>query len=134
MIYTMENIKQYEKLPITEQQIKKFIWWCKNFSGKWKTVKVGSGETETTFISYESNGKKFINAKNVFMDRTWAYDSKKDTISVFHDDTNTLWRTLVKDWELDQKNLENDLKWFQYCIPSLKERISKKIKNVFIDK
>ena len=93
-----------------------------------------SGGGGTTFTSYEKDGKKCINAKNVLMDTTRTYNPKENTISVFHDDTNTLWRTLTEDWQLDQKSLESDLNWFKDCVPPLKERISKKIKNVFTDK
>lgn len=127
----MENIHQQERLQITEHQIKEFIWWYKKFYGKWKTVEVWPGKTKTTFTSYENNGNKCINAKNVLMDTTRTYNPEKNTINVLHDDTNTIWRTLAEDWELDKKNLENDLKWFQDCIPSLKEKISNGIKNVF---
>lgn len=130
----MERIEQQEKLPITGQQIKEFIWWYKKFSGKWKIVEVWPGKRETTFTSYENDEKKYINAKNILMNTTRIYDTKENTISVFHDDTNTLWRTLAKDWQLDQKSLESDLNRFKDCVPPLKERISKKIKNVLTDK
>ena len=132
------TLETQERLPITGEQIKEFIWWCKKFSGKWKTVKVWPGKTETTFKSYEKDGKKYINAKNILMDTTWVYDLKEYTISVFHDNTNTLWRTLAEDWELDQKTLDYDLKWFHDCVPSLMEKLSKKHKeeigNIFADK
>ena len=127
----MEKIEQQEKLPITEQQIKEFLWWYKRFSGKWKTVDVWPGKTETTFTSYEKDGKKCINATNVLMNATWTYDPEGNTISVFHDETNTPWRTLAEDWELDRKNLESDLTWFRDCVPTRKEKTKEGIKNLF---
>jgi hypothetical protein len=130
----MENIHQQEKLPITENQIKEFLWWSKKFYGKGKTVKVWPGETETTFTSYEHLGKMCINAKNVLMNTIRIYNPKGICIEVFHDNSNTLWRTLAEDWKLDQKKLEQDLKWFKDCFPPLKERISKRIHNIFADK
>lgn len=102
----MEKVEQQEKLPITEQQIKEFLWWYKRFSVKWKTEGVWSGKTETIFISYEKDGKKYINATNVLMNATWVYNPEENTISVSHDNTNTLWRTLAEDWQLDKKHLE----------------------------
>jgi hypothetical protein len=130
----MEKVEQHEKLPITEQQIKEFLWWYKRFSVKWKTVGVWSGKTETIFISYEKDGKKYINATNVLMNATWVYNPEENTISVSHDNTNTLWRTLAEDWQLDKKHLENDLKWFKYCFPSRKEKTKQRIKNLFNNK
>lgn len=127
----MEKIEQQEKLPITEQQIKEFLWWYKSFSGKWKTVALWPWKTETIFTSYEKDGKKCINVTNVLMNATWAYDPDENVISVLHDDTNTLWRTLSEDWELDKKSLESDLKWFNECVPSWKEKARKWIENVF---
>ena len=88
------------------------------------------GKTETAFTAYEKDGKKYINAKNVLMNATWVYDPEENTISVFHDDTNTLWRTLAEDWPLDQKNLETDLMWFKNSVPSFTEKVQKKIKDV----
>lgn len=130
----MEKIEQQEKLPITEQQIKEFLWWYKSFSGNWKTVDIWLGKTETVFISYEKDGKKHINARNVLMNAIWVYDPEENTISVFHDDVNTLWRTLAEDWQLDRKHLENDLKWFRNCVPSRKEKTKQRIKNLFNNK
>ncbi len=127
----MEKIEQQESLPITEQQIKEFFWWYKKFSGKWKTVDVWPGKTETSFTSYEKDGKKYINATNVLMNATWMYNPEENTISVFHDDTNTLWKALGKNWELDKKNLESDLKRFRDCIPTRKEKTKEGIKNLF---
>lgn len=127
----MEDIEQQEILPITEQQIKEFLWWYKKFSGKWKTVNIWPGKTETIFTSYEKDEKKCINATNILMNSTWTYDSEECTISVFHDDTNTLWRTLAEEWELDKKNLDSDLKWFRDCFPSWKEEARNWIGNLF---
>ena len=67
----MENLKQKEKLPITQDQVKDFLWWYKKFSGKRKKVVIWPDRTNTTFKSYEENGKKYINAKNDLMDATW---------------------------------------------------------------
>ena len=70
----------------------------------------------------------------MFIDKTRIYNPEENTINILHNDADTLWKTLEEDWELDQENLEWDLKWFHDCVPTLKERISKKIKNVFTDK
>lgn len=126
----MENLNQQEKLPITSEQIKEFVWWHKRFSGKWKTVNIWPGETETTFKSYEKDGKKYINAKNELMDATRIYNPEENTISVFYDHKDTLWRVLAEDWQVDQKKLETDLKWFKDCVPTFKEKLSERIKNV----
>ena len=133
------TLETQERLPITGEQIKEFMWWFKKFSGKWKTVKVWPGETETTFKSYEKDGKIYINAKNILMDTTWVYDPEEYNISVFHNnDKNALWRTLAEDWELDQKTLDYDLKWFHDCVPTKTEKASKKFQekiwNIFEDK
>ena len=83
---------------------------------------------------YEKDGKKYINATNVLMNATWVYNPEENTISVSHDNTNTLWRTLAENWQLDKKHLENDLKWFRYCFPSRKEKTKQRIKNLFNNK
>ena len=133
------TLETQKRLPITGEQIKEFNWLSKNFSGKWKTVKVWPSETETTFKSYEKDGKIYINAKNILMDTTWVYDPEEYNISVFHNnDKNDLWRTLAEDWELDQKTLDYDLKWFHDCVPTKTEKVSKifqeEIGNIFADK
>lgn len=130
----METIKQQEKLPITEKQIKEFLWWYRKFSGKWKRVDIWPGRTNTTFKSYEENGKKYINAKNDLMDATREYDDINGIISVAYNDADTLWRILAEDWPLDRKHLENDLKWFRDCVPSRKEKTNQRIKNLFNNK
>ncbi len=127
----MEKIEQQEKLPVTEQQIKEFLRWCKKFSGKWKTVNLWPGKSETTFIAYEKDGKKCINAKNNQMNKTWIYDLEKNTISIFHDYTNFSRRSLEKDWEVDRKELEHTLGWFRDSVPSRKEKTMEGIKNLF---
>jgi hypothetical protein len=127
----MEKIEQQEKMPITQQQIKEFLWWYKKFSGKWKKVNIWPWKTETVFTSYEKNGMKYINVKNILLNATWLYNPEKNTISISHEDTNTMWRTLIKDWQLDKKHLENDLNWFRDCVPSRKEKTKQWIKNLF---
>lgn len=119
----MEKIEQQEKLPITEQQIKDFLWWCRKFSGKWKKIDIWPGKTETTFKSYEENGKKYINAKNDLMDATREYNPVKGIISAEYNNSDTLWRVLAKDWPLDRKGLEHDLNYFQNCFPSIGKKI-----------
>lgn len=64
----METIEQKKELPITKQQIEDFLWWRKIFSGDGKKVNIEPHNTETTFTSYEEDGKKYIKAKNVFVD------------------------------------------------------------------
>ena len=130
----MEKLQQQEKLQITVEQIKEYMRWFEKFSGKWKTVKIWPSKTETTFKSYD-DGAKCINVKNIFMDTTWECYPKALIVNVSHNnDTNTLWRTLTEDWQLDWKRLEYDLKWFHDCVPSLKEKVSKEICKLFSDK
>ena len=49
------------------------------------TFKEGKGS-----ILYDEDGKKYINATNVLMNATWVYNPEENTISVSHDNTNTL--------------------------------------------
>ena len=131
----MENIEQQESLPITQEQIKEFIWWYKKFSRKWRTVSVEN--LKTTFKSYENDGKKYINVNNKYFDATRTYDPIKGTISISHGRPNSNIGVLPEDWELDQKKLEHDLKWFKDCVPPFGERVKRmpeRIKNVLSKK
>ena len=119
----MENLGQQESLPITEKQIEEFLWWYKKFSGKWRKVKID--EHETTFKSYEENGNKCINVKNIFIDHTRIYDWK-GAVSIIHGREKFGLRSRGDDWLLDQERLSHDLNWFQECVPSLKQKIARR--------
>lgn len=119
----MENLEQQESLPITEQQIEEFLWLYKKFSGKWRKVKIDGHET--TFKSYEKNGNKCINVKNIFIDYTRIYDWN-GTISITRGVGESGLRSRGEDWPLDQEKLSHDLNWFQDCVPSLMQKISRR--------